>query len=316
MSINSNISCSISNLSFVSLLASLQSVCKEANIKAPNLESEISLYRDRVSYTNLNSPKPPLTVDEAEATIRKNVKDAILVYEAAKRVNMPEIATRFLQEWQQILDEKVQKKLGKTGLENVHMEFQCDSPCLSVKDAQKIDKKIQKIMKEIKLPHFSNLQDSEKEIQRGLIHILSKEVVFRTLHEGEKLQKMPSHVHQVVPKVALTTHEYYLLAKYYHLGKHITFNSDATDDLVQNYLAKFQIETIDISNCTRLTEACLKNGHRTLQYITMGTNISEEMVTRDNFPSFKGIIINKEPDSKVRGLTISIQNLRIGESSF
>ncbi len=284
---------------YSNLFNTLRGLCKESNIEFDQIEETKFLQ-------NQDNPEVRKALEENTTydfeTLVKKVKvltkNKLAIYEAAKRSGEPfkRLAVQFLDEWAEKLDEKVVKKLGEEVSIRVGFRdfdrFNNRIPPSGLKHDE-IDQRVRKIFGKIQFPKFQEVQQSKNDICGKLDQLLSKHIVFLKFQGDEPVTKIPQHAFQVVWGLLPTSHEKYLIEQYKHLLTGFSIGEldrgTMADSVIELYLKRFtELEKIDLSNCIKLSPACLSGGHPNIKSIILtGTAISPKQVNLKLFPKLK-----------------------------
>lgn len=282
---------------YIDFLGALKAVCQETKTE---LQDEMAI--DQIlSIAGASSMLAPSSLEDVAKKVSKFVgkeKD-LMLYEAAKRVDLDKLANVFLLRWKASSEEKLNTKFAKMASRHPSQE--------------EYETKLDKIAAKIVWPCFRNkdLENREAELMGKITHILSKELIFTkfaSLHQlrvnestpSANLAQVPAHVAPFISTANPDINERVLINKYADLVRHITFSQSqrCSDKDVSLQLRRFKkLETLDVSGCIRVTSDCFKEGHPTLKTLVLeGTRITRSEISAKNFPKLEDIRQSKPID--------------------
>lgn len=218
---------------------------------------------------------------EEFATYKKE-QGGLVLYEAANRAKLSQLAHLFLQCWQTALNHKL-------ATEGLFYQGENSFPIRKERKYckftfQEITAKLTKILFFFHWPKLVN----ETMLYEGL-SLPAKEIIHMQFHQDDQ-GPIPKYVPSYL---GLTdTFEDYLIEKYAHLREEIAFSrKDISDQAILASLHQFQQATrLDLTGCLFLTKECLRNGHPSIETIILtGTGICEADIPKELFPNLKKI---------------------------
>lgn len=262
----------ITGQEYASVRYQLPFVCEEANLPAHLVPRPLS----RGELKTLERHMSPTAVKDIANKINRMVPYLLLVYEAAQRAQVPQLADYCIQAWQRKLEETI-TQTAPVGDLPVHVAVQ-----------------VGKIATQIAWPMFRWLEESQKQLEAGLTSLLAREIVFLHFHGSQQITEVPPHVAKILACEASDAHSRYLLTKYAPLQREMYLPSDYvfSDENILAYFERFTaLKILVTGHQPLLTPACLAEGHPTLEKLVLtGTAIRVEDVPRHLFPKLKKIV--------------------------
>ena len=302
----------ITGIQYFHLLGNLCTVAEEAGAVV-NGKEELDYYQGNPSFTKAFESFPPSSIDQVAKKVQGFVASLLIIYEAANRAQLPNLAKKCLLQWQNELDQKMQLKFKTNSysliLYDGHLATQVSE--VTKADYEKMEGKLKKLVAKILCPKFQDSEKAERELTQGLKHILSKELIWMKFSEHPS-DTIPEHAKHALGKLSPNEYEDFLIKKYGNIPKRITFSDfdklTMNDRLLMVYLERFpQANYLDVSHCIKLTPVSFQKGHKAIEALVLtGTSIEASTIDRSLFPQLK--TIKQEKICKVFNLNQVLQN--------